>query len=96
MRYVRSLTNVRSDHLGWHRARLTFMARFKTALLTQTTTNLKRLALTLKAGVKPASNYRRIQRFLKDYDLDPAALGRLLLHLVTVSPPYVLTVDRTE
>lgn len=96
MRYVRSLTNVLSDHLGWHRARLKFIARFTSALLTQTTTNLKRLALTLKAGVKPTSNYRRIQRFLKGYDMDRAALGRLLLHVLPVSPPYVLTLDRTE
>jgi len=26
--HVASNTNVLSDHLGWHRARLTFMARF--------------------------------------------------------------------
>jgi len=96
MQYVASITSVLSGHLGWHRARLTFIARFTAVLLTQTTTNLKRLALTLKAGVKPASNYRRIQRFLKAYDLDQAALGRLLLHLAPTEAPYVLTVDRTE
>lgn len=39
MRYVCSLTNVLSDHLGWHCARLTFMTRFTTALLTQTNMN---------------------------------------------------------
>jgi UDP-N-acetylmuramoylalanine-D-glutamate ligase len=68
MRYVALITSVGSDHLDWHRARLTFIARFltfvarfTTALLTQTTTNLKRAALTLKASVKPTSNYRRIQ-----------------------------------
>jgi hypothetical protein len=96
MQYVASITNVLSDHLGWHRARLKFIARFTPALPMQTTTNLKRLALTLKAGVKPASNYRRIQRFLKEYDMDRAALGRLLLHLAPTDPPYTLTVDPTE
>ncbi|MCS4194613.1 hypothetical protein GGP50_002843 [Salinibacter ruber] len=33
MQYVRSITGVLSDHLGWHRARLKFMARFTATLL---------------------------------------------------------------
>ena len=66
MTYVQSITDVLSDHLGWHRARLKFMARFTSALLRLTTTTLRRIALALKAGVEPASNYRRIQRFLSD------------------------------
>ena len=64
--YVQSITDVLSDHLGWHRARLKFMARFTSALLRLTTTTLRPIALALKAGVEPASNYRRIQRFLSD------------------------------
>jgi hypothetical protein len=45
MRYVASITNVLSDHLGWHRAQLKFiplkfMARFTSALFRLTTTDL--------------------------------------------------------
>lgn len=96
MPYVQSITDVLSDHLGWHRARLKFMARFCSALLTLTTTNLRRLAVALKAGVDPKSNYRRIQRFLSDYDLDSVMLGRLLVHLLPQRPPYKVVIDRTE
>jgi hypothetical protein len=75
---------------------LKLIARFTTAVLKQTSTNLWDVALALKADVQPASNHRRIQRFLSGYDLDQAALGRLLLHLLPVKPPYKLTLDRTE
>jgi hypothetical protein len=96
MWYMHSITNVLSDHLGWHRARLKFMARFTVALLQRTTTDLWALAVALKGGVEPASNHRRIQRFLSEYNVDFAMLGGLIAHLVPESPPYEVVVDRTE
>jgi len=69
MHYVRSITGVLSDHLGWHRARLKFMARFTSALLKLRASNLWEIATVLKAGVKVESNYRRIRRFLSDYEI---------------------------
>jgi hypothetical protein len=78
--YARSLTRVLNRHLGWHRARLKFIARSTLGLLRLTTCNLRRLALALKDGVKPASSHRRIQRFLAGYDLDFVALGKLMVH----------------
>jgi hypothetical protein len=95
-RYVAFITNVLSGHLGWHRARLKFMARFTSALLRLPTTDLWKIALALKAGVRQKSNYRRIQRFFAEYDVDITALGGLLLDLLPQTPPYVVVIDRTE
>ena len=72
------------------------MARFTVALLQRTTTDLWALAVALKGSVQTASSHRRIQRFLSDYDVDFAMLGRLIAHLVPESPPYEVVVDRTE
>jgi hypothetical protein len=96
MPYVQSITDVLFSHLGFHRSRLKFMARFTSAVLSMTTTNLRRIAIALKAGVEAKSNYRRIQRFLSEYDLDVAALGRLLVHLLPQEAPYKVVIDRTE
>jgi hypothetical protein len=96
MPYVQSITDVLSSHLGWHRARLKFMARFTSAMLSMKTTNLRRIAIALKAGVEAKSNYRRIQRFLGEYDFDAAALGRFLLRLLPQEAPYKVVIDRTE
>lgn len=96
MQYVESMTSVLSDHLGWHLARLKFIARFTSALLKLTTTNLREIALALKAGVKEESNYRRIRRFLSSYEVDFTTLGRLLVKLLPQRPPYAVVLDRTE
>ena len=90
------MTDVLSDHLGWHLARLKFVARFTSALLKLTTTNLREIAVALKAGVKEESNYRRIRRFLSSYEVDFTALGRLLVRLLPQKPPYRVVLDRTE
>lgn len=96
MSYVTRLTNVLDEHLGWHRARLKFMARFILSALQLTTSNLRRIAVVLKAEVAEASNYRRIRRFLKDYSVDYTAVSQLLYDLIPQDPPYVLVLDRTE
>ena len=96
MHYVRSITGVLSDHLGWHRARLKFMARFTFALLKPWASNPREIAVALKAGVKEDSNYRRIRRFLSDYEIEFTALGRLLTRLLPQRPPYKVVLDRTE
>lgn len=96
MLYASSLTDVLSGYLDWHLARLKFAARFTTSLLTLTSSDLWKIAGALKAGVKRESNYRRIQRFLSDYDVDFTMLGGLLLHLLPQSRPYKVVIDRTE
>ena len=96
MRYVQSITDVFTTYLGWHRAWLKFIARFQAALLMPQTTNLANLAASLKGRGQIASNYRRIQRFLSDHEVDFTALGRLLVHLLPQNEPYVAVLDRTE
>ena len=57
------------------------MARFTSALLKPWASNLWEIATVLKADVKEESNYRRIRRFLSDYKVGFAELGRLLTRL---------------
>jgi len=75
---------------------MTFMARLVLCSLQLAPTNLCRSGVSFKAGVQERSNYRRIRRFLANYDVDHGALSRLLAHLVPQDPPYVLVLDRTE
>lgn len=72
------------------------MARFVLSALKLIITNLRRLAVALKAGVEERSNERRIPRFLAACDVDYATLSKLLVRLVPQDPPYVLIPDRTE
>jgi hypothetical protein len=65
MPYVTALTNVLSQSLGWHRARMTFMARFVLCSLQLTTTNLRRIAVALKAASIPFAIRLRSDRRLR-------------------------------
>ena len=111
MPHVTALTTVLNPSLGWHCARLTFMVRFIGSVLTLRTTDLWGIAASLKASVQTASNYRRIRRFLAEYDVGYAAQSTLLVRLVPQEPPYqeppyqeppyqeppyMLVLDRTE
>ena len=94
--YVKQLTRVLSEELGWNRARLKLMARLMRALPIQTTTNLAELALVMKPQVETESTYRRLQRFFAGFAVGYKALGQFLLGLVPTDPPYIAVVDRTE
>lgn len=78
---VTALKHVQTQSLGWNRTPMTFMGRFALCSLQLITTNLRRMAAALKAGVEERPNYRPIRRFLAEYDVDDAALSRLLVGL---------------
>ncbi len=94
--YVRQLTRVLSERLGWNRARMKLMSRLMRVLPMQTTTNLAQLAVVMKPEVETDSTYRRLQRFFAEFDFGYQQLGRFLLDLVPTEPPYVAVLDRTE
>jgi hypothetical protein len=94
--YVSQRTRIISDRLGWQQARLKLVARLPRALLTLTTTHLADLALVMKPQAKTRSTYQRLQRFLLGLRSTTLSIGPFLLHLVPVSPPYVVVCDRTE
>jgi hypothetical protein len=94
--YVKQLTRVLSERLGWNRARMKLMARLMRVLPMQTTTNLAELAVVMKPEVETNSTYRRLQRLFAGFDFGYQRLGRFLLDLVPTEPPYVAVLDRTE
>ncbi len=72
------------------------MARFTLALLMQSTVTFPKLALVLSRGAKPASNERRIQRFMSGHALDFVSFGHFLLHLVPRRDNFIVSMDRTN
>jgi len=82
--------------IGWNKARIKFLARFLVALIAVKTVCLTQIASVFAGKAKPASHYKRIQRFLRGFDLDFAALARLVVSLVDVPAPWVLSLERTN
>ncbi len=61
--YVKQLTRVLSERLGWNRTRIKLMVRLMRVLPMQTTTILAQLASAGKPEIETDSTYRRLQRF---------------------------------
>ncbi len=83
-------------NLPWNKARIKFLAAFLIALTQTRSVNLMRVAAVFGGRAVPASSYKRIQRFLRDFDLPFTDLAHLLIRLMKLTPPFVLVIDRTE
>jgi hypothetical protein len=82
-------------HLGWHGARISFLALFLLALLKVKTVNLKELAIGFEGKALLDSNYKRLQRFFSEFELDYPQIVRVVVHWLNIPQPWVLSIDRT-
>jgi hypothetical protein len=88
---------VLSEQLDWHGARVSFLAPFIIALFKVKTVNLAELATAFNGRVKPESSYKRLQRFLRGFELNFPHLARLVVKLMPLEEgPWYLTLDRTK
>ena len=96
MQASKDLQALLRQHIAWHATRLDFAARFVLALIHTKTVNLVDITLDLNVEAKPESNYRRIQRFFKDFTVDHLAIARLMLLLLPTQKAFVVVMDRTN
>ena len=83
-------------NLSWNRARIKFLARFLLALFAAKTVNLAQIASFFAGQAKTDSNYKRIKRFLRFFEISEREITQLVIRLMKLKPPFVLTIDRTE
>ncbi len=93
---LRSIEQKLAHSIDWNQARIKFLARFLVALISVKTVCLKQIASVFPAEAKTESSYKRIQRFLRGFDLDYAALARLMVALIGAQGPWTLALDRTN
>lgn len=83
-------------NLSWNRARIKFLSRFLLALFAARTVNLTHIAVLFGGSAKIESNYQRIKRFLAFFEIEAAQIARLLIKLMSLQPPFIVSIDRTE
>lgn len=96
MNQINLLRETLKPHLKWHGPRLNFLSLFLLALIRVKTVNLSELACGFRSWARTESNYKRLQRFFGKFDLDYAAVARLIVALMNIPQPWVLSLDRTE
>lgn len=93
---IRSLEQTLLDNLQWNKARVNFVTRFLLALYAVRTINLAILVTAFSGHAKEKSNYKRLQRFLREFELPYAELAEFVVRLLGVPGPYTLALDRTD
>lgn len=96
MNQHKRLVALLKPHLGWHGARLNFLALFLLALVRVKTVNLSELAVGLSGQVEKDSNYKRLQRFFRLFEMDYPVVAQSVVGLMRIPQPWVLSLDRTE
>src|SRR5215210_3114823 len=93
---IRLLERTLRDNVAWNRARINFLARFIIALIEVRTVNLSEVANVFLGHAKRESRYKRVQRFLRFFELPYAQVARFVVRLLQVPAPWVITMDRTD
>lgn len=93
---IRPLERTLAENVEWNKARINFLAKFLVALLQVRTVNLTEIAAVFAGRAKQASHYKRIQRFLRGFEISYRVIAKLLVSLLGVPRPWVLTLDRTN
>jgi hypothetical protein len=96
MKQVTLIKQTLQPHLGWQGARITFLALFLMALFRVKSVNLAELATGFIGSAKLESSYKRLQRFMGEFELDYHRIARLVAHLMAIPQPWVLSIDRTN
>lgn len=77
-------------------ARVKLICLFLTALCKVKTINYDRLASAFDTKVAKSSSYRRIQRFMKEFDFSMTTVSTLIFMLLPCRNDLVLVLDRTN
>ena len=93
---IRLLERTLAQNVTWNRARINFVAKFLVALIQVRSVNLAEVASVFAGGALKESHYKRIQRFLRSFELPYAAVAAFVLKLLGVPAPWALTLDRTD
>lgn len=76
--------------------RAQFLSLFITSLIRARSVNLADIATVFASKSKIESNYRRIQRFFKDFTMHYMILGKMLLSLLPKERQFIIAMDRTN
>jgi hypothetical protein len=96
MNEITRLHEILQQQLHWHGARIKFLSLFLIALFRVRSVNLSELSLAFAGSAKPTSSYKRLQRFLREFEFNYHSWAQFILSLMAIPQPWVLSLDRTN
>lgn len=97
MKDINGLTKSLKKYLGWNKCRVNCLVYMLISLFAVRTVNLHEIALGFSSKSKPLSRYRRLQRFLSNFEIDFTVIARWIFNLCLADKEnYYLIIDRTN
>lgn len=93
---IRLLERTLANNVAWNKARINFLAKFLVALIQVKTINLAQVANAFCGPAQPASSYKRVQRFLRLFEISYAQVALFVIKLIALPAPWIVTLDRTD
>ena len=94
---INALRDSLSGPMALRKSRLESLCVLIVGVLVSRTVNLSHLASCFPSRAAIASNYRRLQRFFEQVQLDDVALARVIVRLTGLGKgPWLLALDRTN
>ncbi len=90
------LNGIFKKSLNWNIQRITLLSLFITSLIKVRTLNLSKVSQSFSTESIILSNYRRIQIFLSNFEMDFNIIAKLLISFLPTMEKYVITIDRTN
>ena len=66
------------------------------ALFRAKTVNLAELATVWGGNAEEASNYKRMQRFFKSFEVNMDKIAKMVMSIAGIPQPWILSIDRTN
>ena len=89
------LESILAQNLKLHKAKINCISQMIIGLITAQSSNLKKIARHFPNTTQIESNYRRIQRFLAETEIDEHQIASLIYNLFGLDK-VTLTIDRTN
>jgi len=85
MNHIDLLSKELKEYFRWNAARINFLANFLIALFTVKTVNLVQIATAFSGKAQIDSNYQRLQRFFKSFNIDESSHAQALVNFLRAS-----------
>ena len=85
-----------APYLNWNQARLSLLSLFIIGLIQARTVNLAKVSEYFSGFVENESHYKRIQRFLRSFEINFDQIATLVSLWILPSTPWLLCLDRTN
>lgn len=95
MNHINKIQKILQPYFKCDKRRVRFISSFVISLVRARTVVLSSLSLVLNSKAKSNSNYRRIQRFFGDFEIDYIQVAKLVLNSLP-QVKFILTIDRTN